>query len=265
MQEIKERRFKMTTNNRASGNIKLRLPVSLHQALVEQADYENVSLNQLCLMYLSAAVTRGHVGVGTEKFNQRLEHIRYNSKDEQELFSELRRLNSDVEALKPALIQELKNAIENKKRITKEYVDCLGDIYPVYSGRTVLKEELPILKVPSAKIVLEPNKKGYPDLRKIEELVTDICKDVYIAYGDFDYFIPLEERPNSDLNHQSVVINVCCEFHDLEKNVEDIKEALCEYAEQNALKIRIRPCYLIVPTKNLLNMEDNENSDTYYE
>lgn len=59
MQEAKERRFKMTTNNRPSGNIKLRLLVSLHQALVERAAYENVSLNQLCLMYLSAAVTGG--------------------------------------------------------------------------------------------------------------------------------------------------------------------------------------------------------------
>jgi len=145
MPEAEERRFKMTTNNRPSGNIKLRLPVSLHQALVERVAYENVSLNQLCLMYLSAAVTRGYVGLGTEKFNQRLEHIRYDSKDDEELFSELTMLNSDVEALKPRLVQDLQNAIRNKKRITKEYVDYLGDMYPVYSGSTVLGEEFPIL------------------------------------------------------------------------------------------------------------------------
>ena len=103
-----------------------------------------------------------------------------------------------------------------------------------------------------------PRKEGYPDLHEIEELVVDICKDVCIAYGDFDYFVQIGERLNSDLNRRLVIISIWCEFSDLEINIKKMKEALCEYAKQKALRIRISPCYREIFTKGLLDKEENE-------
>lgn len=37
-----------------------------------------------------------------------------------------------------------------------------------------------------------------------------------------------------------------------------MKEALCEYAKQKALRIRISPCYREIFIKGLLDKEENE-------
>ena len=134
-----------------SGNLKLRLPKSLHFALANQAEREGISLNQLCLMYLSSSLSEHYLGA--EQFNRRLEKIEILSgSDEERLFKELQNLNDDVEALKPLLFKEIKEIFEKNMRSVSDQMDALSYIYPIYYG----KSKFPYIKIPSAKVVLQP-------------------------------------------------------------------------------------------------------------
>jgi len=83
-----KRRSAMKSIYELSGNIKLRLPRSLHGQLLKRANFENVSLNQLCLMYLSEGVSSGN-NLGTIEFNKRLEKIALSSKGDVDLFKKI--------------------------------------------------------------------------------------------------------------------------------------------------------------------------------
>ena len=233
-----------------SGNIKLRLPKSLHSALVRQSKTENVSLNQLCLMYLSTGISSKNLG--TYEFNHRLALIAaecYN--DEQKLFEKLGELNDEVEALKPQLLQELKTAIDDNKRQMKDFIEILRYIYPIYHG-DLIGQKLPILKVPSIKISLRPINYEYLDMKEIQELVKPVCPNAYIAYGDFDFYVPIDSRMSDKKNIYSIVINICCKFENLEENVNKIRFVLEQSEQKNKFDVAIKPCYLQENTSDLL-------------
>ena len=133
--------------NEYSGNIKLRLPKSLHAALISQSQEEGVSLNQLCLFYLGSGISRDNLG--TDEFNHRLEIIANSCiYDDKRLFMELDKLNNEVESLKPRLLEELENSLSKNKRNYWDFIESLRYVYPIYHG-DIMGEKLPILKVPS--------------------------------------------------------------------------------------------------------------------
>ena len=173
-----------------SGNIKLRLPRSLHGKLLKRANFENVSLNQLCLMYLSEGVSSGN-NLGTIEFNKRLEKIALSSKGDVDLFKKLDELNMELERLIPNLIYDLKKAISENKRNMNEYIEILQCIYPIYSSNN-LEEKLPLLKLPSAKIVIKPNNDIGTYFEKIKNTAIEECTDAYVVYGDYDDYISID-------------------------------------------------------------------------
>lgn len=233
-----------------SGNIKLRLPKSLHEMLVNQAEKEGVSLNQLCLMYLSSSLCG--TSLGSDKFNRELYKTATKSNGNVDvLFTELEKLNDMVNALKPSLLIELKEAIESRKRITDEYIDPLSMIYPIYSG-CCSSNKLPFLKLPSAKIVLEPVSRGYLDYKEIEKIVSGVSSNIVVAYGDYDLYRPLEERMENIQAVHRVVINFCCNFKELKTQVEAAKKLLLESNLRNEFNIIVKPCYLHINTRELL-------------
>lgn len=233
-----------------SGNIKLRLPKSLHAALVRQSKYENVSLNQLCLMYLSTGISSNNLG--TEEFNHRLELIAIECRnDEKKLFERLTDLNDEVEAIKPFLLQELKIALDDNKRQMNDFIETLRYIYPVYHGDWV-GEKLPMLKVPSAKIALRPNENLYLDIKEISNLVGNACSDAIVAYGDYDFYVPMDLRLSDKSNLKSIAINICCKYQDLENNIRNIKSELNKSTQLEKLSIEVKPCYLQEYTSFLL-------------
>ena len=235
-----------------SGNIKLRLPKSLHGALLRQSQAENVSLNQLCLMYLSSGISSSNMG--TAEFDHRLELIaRECFKDEKKLFIKLGELNDEVEALKPHLLQELKAAIDENRRQMRDYIEILRYTYPIYHG-DLSGEKLPMLKVPSAKISLRPVGEILLDLKEIEQLAHEACPDmsVAVAYGDYDFYLPLDLRLSDRTNGQSIAINVCCKFQDLQKNIEKIRFILGQSKQKDDFGTLIKPCYLQERTSFLL-------------
>lgn len=226
-----------------SGNIKLRLPRSLHDVLIRQAEDEGVSLNQLCLMYLCAEVSKSNDNLGTEEFNRRLELIYLNSKSDEELFAGLDKLNDEVEVLIPRLLQDIKKAIDSKKRNMSDYIEVLRYIYPIFRG-DIVGEKLPLLKIPSAKIVLCPKNNSHIDFKEIEKIVTEVCPEALVAYGDYDYFIPMERRLVNDARIMAISINVCCKYNDLRDKIMIIRKELINCKEINKMDLQIKPCYL---------------------
>jgi len=240
----------MNENQNLSGNIKLRLPRSLHGALVRQANTENVSLNQLCLMYLSSGISSSNLG--TDEFNHRLELIAGEClNDEEKLFKMLGELNDEVEALKPHLLQELKTALDENKRQMKDFIEILRYTYPIYHG-DLSGEKLPMLKVPSAKVSLCPTGGNFLDAKEIEKLVHTVCREAIVAYGDYDFYLPLNLRLSNKNNVCSIAINVCCNYDELQGKIEKIKSALAQSEQKDKFIIVIKPCYLQEYTSILL-------------
>ena len=220
-----------------SGNIKLRLPKSLHYALTKQAEKEGISLNQLCLMYLSSRLAENYLG--TEEFNQRLEKMEILcGNDEVLLFDELQRLNDDVEARKPLLLKAIKEIYEKNPRSISEQMEVLSFIYPIYYGRS----KIPCMKVPSAKIVLNQNNPVI-EFKEVEKLMSTVS-DAYVAYGDFDYYIPIERREVDQSRIMSIVINLCCKFENLYDLTQRVKNILKEAGYENKVQVTVKPCYL---------------------
>ena len=233
-----------------SGNIKLRLPRSLHDALIRQADFENVSLNQLCLMYLSAGVSKGY-SLGTYEFNKRLEVIANESKNEDELFQKLKQLADEVERLKPILLYELEGALNENKRSMWDYVEVLRAIYPIYQG-DIMGEKLPMLKLPSAKIVLTPKNNKILDFKLIESVVEEQCKNAYVSYGDFDNFIPRERQVIDETYIKSISIQFYCNFSDLRNMLDEVKVKLQSLDCADKMTVSVKPSYNHVATRILL-------------
>ena len=233
-----------------SGNIKLRLPKSLHEALLRQANFENVSLNQLCLMYLSAGVSQNN-NLGTYEFNHRLEVIAKEAKSDDELFEKLEKLNDEVERIKPLLMRELEGALNENKRQMNDYVEVLRAIYPIYQG-DIVGEKLPMLKLPSAKIVMRPKENEKLDYKHIEKVVKSQCEEAVISYGDFDIFLPREKQVIDEMYYKSISVHFCCDFYTLRKLVNKTKEALCAMPEADRMSILVKPSYLHIATRILL-------------
>lgn len=240
--------------NELSGNIKLRLPKSLHAALLRQANFENVSLNQLCLMHLSSGVSRNN-NLGAYEFNQRLEVMAREEKNDDELFEKLEKLNDEVERLKPLLLRELKGMSDGNKRVTSDYVEVLRTIYPIYQG-DIMGEKLPMLKLPSAKIVLRPKEKEKLDIKEIEKAVKDQCTEVDVLYGDFDIFRPMEKQVINQMYLKSITVHFYCDFCRLKELVEKTKEALCSVKNAEKMFISVKPSYNHIATRKLLENKE---------
>lgn len=250
MMLLQKEGVRMKDISELSGNIKLRLPRSLHDALIRQADFENVSLNQLCLMYLSAGVSKGK-NLGTYEFNRRLEEIANESKSEEDLFQRLKELSDDVERLKPFLLHELEGALNENKRSMWDYIEVLRSIYPIYHG-DIMGERLPMLKLPSAKIVLRPKYKEILDFKLIESTVEEQCVNAFVSYGDYDIYITRERQTIDEMYIKSISIHFECDFSDLRNLVDVVNEKLHSLDCADKMIIMVKPSYNHVATRILL-------------
>ncbi len=241
----------MNNIENCSGNIKLRLPKSLHALLLQQSQQEGVSLNQLCLMYLSNGIGRYYLG--TEEFNHRMELIANECIGNDELlFMRLNELNEEIERIKPNLLYELKSACDSGKRQLDEFIEVLRYIYPVYHGERD-EEKLPMLKIPSAKIVIRRVDNTFIDEEEIKNIAKQICDSALVSYGDYDFFVPIDYRRIDVERTLSIVINVLCEYSEVQENIYRIRDALVGNEKLRQCKITIKPCYLGEYTGRLLN------------
>lgn len=225
-----------------SGNIKLRLPKSLHALLVHQSQVEGVSLNQLCLMYLSNGI--GRENLGADQFDYKLELIANECVgNEEKLFKRLGELNEEIERIKPNLLYEYKLALDSNKRQMDEFIEVLRYIYPICYDMWDGKKRL-MLKIPSAKIVLSNVHNDFIDQEKIENIAKRVCEYVSVSYGDYDRFIPFDDSINNKTRRQSIVVNILCNYPEIEKNIYKILDAIIEKNEFKDCEMTIKPCYL---------------------
>lgn len=233
-----------------SGNIKLRLPKSLHALLIHQSQVEGVSLNQLCLMYLSNGIGREYLGAN--QFDYKLELIANECVgNEEKLFKRLGELNEEIERLKPNLLYEYKLALDRNKRQMDEFIEILRYIYPIYcdiwDGRLMLK-------IPSAKIVLSNVHNDFIDQKKIENIAKKVCEYVSVSYGDYGRFIPFDGSINKMIRRQSVVVNILCKYPEIKKNIYKIQDAIIAKNEFKDCEMIIKPCYLGEDIRSNLNI-----------
>lgn len=254
-----KRRTAMKSIYELSGNIKLRLPRSLHGKLLKRANFENVSLNQLCLMYLSEGVSSGN-NLGTIEFNKRLEKIALSSKGDVDLFKKLDELNMELERLIPNLIYDLKKAISENKRNMNEYIEILQCIYPIYSSNN-LEEKLPLLKLPSAKIVIKPNNDIGTYFEKIKNTAIEECTDAYVVYGDYDDYISIDNKELNASYARTISVYICCKYRQLREKFNRVKRALFYLYSDESVEIYIKPCYLQISIKTLI--EQGQCTDNY--
>lgn len=223
-------------NEPCSGNLKLRVPKSLHHALAERAEKEGISMNQLCLMLLSSKLSEN--GLGTEEFYRRMEQAEslYANK-EALLLTELRKLSEEVEARKPMLLKELKDIYEENSDKMNEQLEALKYCYPFYFSAS----KIPFMKIPSAKVVLSPSE--FIPFQEINELMRSI-PNTAVAYGDYDYYVPFERREVTPTRMYSLVISLCCKFEHLFHTIQEIKEKITDAGYDKIARISVKPIYL---------------------
>lgn len=154
-----------------SGNIKLRLPKSLHKELIEAAGTEGISLNQYCVYLLSEKVLP--YMIGRKKLNAELQKIKVEVKrnDLMNLIEKLKPLIEKIEKLKPLIKDEL----SNKNKLTIQDENDLEFKYPILIDRDTINKFQVKLKVPTIKVVLEPIN-GY--LKNEKEILDELDKEL---------------------------------------------------------------------------------------
>jgi hypothetical protein len=205
-------------------------------------------------MYLSSGVSKNN-NLGTYEFNHRLEVINNESKSDDELFEKLANLYDEVEILKPLLICELESALIANKRSMGDYIEVLKGIYPVYQGY-IFGEKLPILKIPSAKIVVQPKKNKKLNFKLIENVVKEQCEETDVSYGKFDVFKPSDRIIINDEYIKTITIKFYCDFSVLKKTVQKTKEALYSISDASNMILSVKSNYISLPTRVLLDKNE---------
>lgn len=245
-----------------SGNIKLRLPKSLHEALVRKAESEGISLNQLCSYYLSSSISSNYLG--TYEFDHRLEII-MNKTDEAKgdlniLFKELDELYYQVKVLLPSLKLELKNILANNKYSFDEQIEMLRNIYPIYSG-AILNQNLPFFKIPSVRIVVNSNSSDYIlNTAEMTSWLVPFKKDIVISNGDFDFFLPWKKRVYNVCDQlKPISIHLSCNYEDTKLLHDKIIETIKQKDVKNDYYISSKPCYNHANTSILFTQDELAN------
>lgn len=229
-----------------SGNINLQLPKALHGALAAQAEKEQISLNQLCLLYLSSRLAENRLGA--KEFNQRLEEMeRLYGNNEEMLFIELKKLNNDVEARKPIILKAIKEIYEKNPPTISGQMGALSYIFPIFYGDS----KIPYIKIPSARIVLDPNTNQHIDVKEIKEILNGV-PDTYVGAGDFQFYVPLERWEIDRSRITSVVVTLWCKFKDLFDLIQRVRNILGEAGYEDKAQISIKPFHLYDDARHFL-------------
>lgn len=242
-----------------SGNIKLRIPKSMHAALIKQAEAENVSMNLLCIAYLSQGLAT--ISHPIDMFNLRLEAIaRVAKNDVAKIIELLLELNEEIEGLKKSLISNISMILKDADNQEQAF-EALRTLYPIYCCGDTLNEHLPILKIPSFKVVFVPKHGKRISREEIERLFPDYN----VSQGDYDLYVPIERREVNAERMKSIVIYPCDQLKDAEKHIQRIKETInLHYSDyRSRFDIVIKPTYNSLPLEKLLIQEYPETKSLF--
>ena len=217
-------------------------------ALTLKAESEGTSVNQLCLMYLSASLASNH-HLGTDELNHRLNNLALLSLSDDVLFAKLKQLNDEVNLLVPHLLDDLKNIYVKKKSIPQNYFELLRFLYPISQSDSP-NETFPWLNIPTVKIVLSSTNNTHIDINNVKKILSEHDNNISVSYGDYDFYIPsIKQRLPCEL---AVTIDIYYPFDTIQQNAMDIKKQLISSFSNSSFNITIRPCYLCHKTRYLL-------------
>lgn len=227
-----------------SGQLRLRLPQSLHKILAEQSEYNGISLNKYIINILSKSIENKGFMLSKRKFNEKLIRIRdkVNDDDLESVIAALQPIDNQVKRLKLLCEEDLKN-----KKILKlsfEQEKELESKYPVFIDISDLNSPIR-LKIPSVKMIFEPKNKNLDtnleqELKKIENSYKN---KITLSIGNIDDIDYNKQIYNSNEMKRSFVFHfLTTDLNELKKNIEDINSTI-KFKSEDYI-IRYIPTYL---------------------
>lgn len=231
-------------------SFKLRLPKSLYVELAKLAEEDGVSLNQYCIYLLSKNIE--YPNLNKESINKLLLKIRHETKGNiNNMFEEIQKLVDKVDSLKESLFYEIAR-VKGERGIPIQALKDLENNFPVLGGE-VFGTPLPRLKMPSAKIVIEPNIDQCCDLESTLKGIVDLCQIALLTeiYVDEISDRRAIELPLDDTAIRSkVVYFLSSNFSDVQSNIEQMITALGNLSSKCKMNIRVEPTYVFIPIDN---------------
>lgn len=225
-----------------SGNIKLRLPKTLHEKLIEAAQNEGISLNQYCIYLLSEKLAPYFLG--RRKLNSDLISIRnkIGTEDLPNLVNYLKPLIEKVLKLEPLL----KDYLSNMNTLSIQDESDLELKYPVLITRSTksIKFEL---KIPTLKLVFKPTYYNYDTNTKVIELLKQKLQSnspTVLTQVNID---ELNYNMSPDLNKEDlksiVIYFVTSDLDEITKIITDLTDTIKEY--KDSYSINYYPIYYL--------------------
>lgn len=228
----------MIDSKKTLGTVKLRIPASLHQHLLDKAAEEGVSLNQYCLYCLSRDFTSHEMS--SALFNLELAKIKLQKLNFEELCDALVALNEKVMLSYENILRDLQSI-----QIKKGRESLLEERYPVmFYGETLY------LKVPTVKFLIKSAKE---DFAKAYEVAAQIVKSCHadiakVSYGNYDSF--------SDESGYKKIEDQFCSVVELVAPIDKCMEVAKEI--KSKLEKRLGSSYTIEPAPSYLFLTLNK-------
>lgn len=231
-----------------SGNIKLRLPKTLHESLVEAAKLEGISLNQYCIYALSEKLAP--YMIGKRKLNDDLKRIRKetNIHELDKVLEKVKVLNQKVLILKEAIKDEVKNKLNNKKRLSNQDILDLEYKYPLLIDRFSERSKIDI-KIPTIKMVLEPIDNNMKNEKDIENILDEIMVSYNsivsskINIDEIDY--NFSKNINIKELNSYVIYFLDENLENVNRAINDINDKLEKFKNTNEFTIKYYPIYIL--------------------
>ena len=180
------------------------------------------------------------VALSTKMFDLQLEMIEKKANnDETKLVALLTALNIKIDNLRKSLLGNIRVAVQEAENLPKAF-EALRDLYPVFWAVS-LGERIPVLKIPSVKVVLIPKVDKWISIQEIKELFPKH----EISKGDCDYYIPIERREISAQRQNSVCIYPNGHLENMVEEIKWIKETINNFYSNYRCKFEIvvKPSY----------------------
>lgn len=240
-----------------SGNLRIRVPRTMHQLLAESAEYQGVSLNQLCL-YLLAKGMHSNLSnnMSREGFNLELYKMLMDcSNDESNLYKRVSELLEKVRLLIPLLLHDLKDIYDNNNGIIpKQEISVLEEKYPVFED-CIWGTMFPIFKLPTVKMVLTPkdlnNRLDYCEIKTKAERISE-----YADVSAINNHIFITDYHITDEDKNSIVIHIFSEdFWEVHEKLDEIRYKIVD----NTMNVKMQPSYMFISISRLFQQKYIDN------
>ena len=233
-----------------SGNIRIRTSPHMHECLSKQSKHDNISMNQLCISYLSKGLSESPLSLGKEKLNTLLEALGNKFLFEQEdAYIELETLYENVLSMRNQILYQIdqlfktfeKESLPSKNelydQITNKYSE-LSSFFPIYCGWYTQRDIVAILKIPHLNLLISPtNESATITLQKVENLLSAHNINTTVAHSISDIKNAAEVSP--------LVVHFHYSFSDLRSTISNAVQILKDESKATLTGLPSAPAGII--------------------